>query len=76
MKTIYAVNDLAGANLDSNMRVGFVTEEMIKNEVPDYKERTFYISGPHVMITAFENTLSKMGVKASNIKTDFFPGFV
>jgi ferredoxin-NADP reductase/Na+-translocating ferredoxin:NAD+ oxidoreductase RnfD subunit len=76
LKTIYAVNDLAGASLDNNMRVGFVTEEMIKKEVPDYADRIFYISGPHVMITAFESTLSKMGVKASNIKTDFFPGFV
>jgi ferredoxin-NADP reductase len=58
------------------MRVGFVNEEMIKKEVPDYADRMFYISGPHVMITAFETTLSKMGVKSSNIKTDFFPGFV
>jgi ferredoxin-NADP reductase len=76
LKTIYAVNDLAGASLDGNMRVGFVNEEMIKKEVPDYADRMFYISGPHVMITAFETTLSKMGVKSSNIKTDFFPGFV
>ena len=76
LKTIYAVNDLAGASLDGNMRVGFVNEEMIKKEVPDYADRMFYISGPHIMITAFETTLSKMGVKSSNIKTDFFPGFV
>ncbi len=76
LKVIYAVNDLAGSILQDNMRIGFVNEEMIRKEVSDYAERTFYISGPHVMTTAFESTLSKMGIKSSNIKTDFFPGFV
>jgi len=55
-------------------QVGVITEDMIKKEVPDYKERQFYISGPHVMVTAFEDILKKLGVK--NIKTDFFPGYV
>ena len=53
-----------------------IDEEKIKNEVPDYKERMFYISGPHGMVTAFEDTLQKIGVKNSQIKTDFFPGYV
>lgn len=76
VKTIYAVNDLAGTTQTEDMRVGFVDEKMIRTEVPDFAERMFYISGPHGMITAFESTLSKMGVTGSNIKTDFFPGFV
>ncbi len=76
LKTLYAVNDLAGAPVTQNMPVGFVDEKMIRENVPDFTERMFYISGPHGMITAFEATLSKMGVSSSNIKTDFFPGFV
>lgn len=52
---------------------GHITEDMIKKEVPDYKDRMFYLSGPHGMIEAFEHTLSKMGVR--KIKTDFFPGY-
>ncbi len=75
MKTVYVVNDLAGES-NANYKVGFVSEEMIKAEIPDYKERMFYISGPRGMIVAFENTLGKMGIPKSNIKTDFFPGFV
>ncbi|MEQ1561258.1 MAG: RnfABCDGE type electron transport complex subunit D [Nitrospira sp.] len=74
LKTIYAVNDLAGADPQPNITVGFINADMIKKEVPDFKNCTFYISGPRVMVTAFEDTLNKMGVK--NIKTDFFPGFV
>lgn len=76
LKTIYAVNDLAGSLADPSMPVGFVDEKMIRDNVPDFADRMFYISGPHGMITAFEATLSKMGVSSSNIKTDFFPGFV
>ena len=48
---------------------------MIAREVPDYKERTFYLSGPHGMVTAFEKTLHDMGVSRFSIKTDYFPGF-
>lgn len=54
-------------------KVGFIDEAMIKKEVPDFTDRTFYISGPHSMIDTFESILKKMGVK--NIKVDFFPGY-
>ena len=76
LKTIYAVNDLAGESLTHDMRAGYINAEMITKEVPDYKDRMFYISGPRGMIVAFEDALKKMGVPRKNIKTDFFPGFV
>lgn len=44
--------------------------------LPDYKERMFYLSGPHGMVVAFERTLRDLGVPRSQIKVDFFPGFV
>ncbi len=76
LKTIYAVGDLAGVPPQENIRVGMINAEMITKEVPDFKERAFYISGPRVMVTAFEETLSKLGVNRRDIKTDFFPGYV
>ena len=48
---------------------------VISREVPDYRERMFYISGPHAMVAAFEETLHTMGVPRRRIKVDFFPGF-
>ena len=54
---------------------GYVDAAMIAREVPDYKERAFYISGPHSMVTAFGDTLRQMGIPRRNIKTDYFPGF-
>lgn len=47
----------------------------IEKEVPDYKQRTFYLSGPHGMVIAFEKTLSEMGISKTRIKTDYFPGY-
>ncbi len=75
-KTLYFVNDTEGASLEQNMRQGFITPEIIMKEIPDYKERMYYISGPHAMVTSFQDSLSKLGIPSKNIKTDFFPGFV
>ena len=55
---------------------GYITTEMIRRRTPDYKERTWYISGPPGMVNAYKKLLKEMGVKGSGIKTDFFPGAV
>jgi ferredoxin-NADP reductase/Na+-translocating ferredoxin:NAD+ oxidoreductase RnfD subunit len=65
MRTIYAITNTEGR----------ITPEIIKREIPDYKERMFYISGTHVMTDAFKKTLHEMGVHRTQIKIDFFPGF-
>lgn len=54
---------------------GFIDAALIEKEIPDYKERIFYLSGPHGMVEAFKKTLSDMGVSRFNIKSDYFPGF-
>lgn len=66
LKAIY-VNTATDGRLD---------RQKIETEVPDYKERQFYLSGPHVMVTAFEGVLKDMGVPANQIVTDYFPGYV
>jgi ferredoxin-NADP reductase len=75
IRTIYTLTD-PGVPTSWKGKTGFVNEQMIKDEVPDYQERSFYISGPHGMVTAFEDALSKMKVSRSQIKIDFFPGYV
>lgn len=76
INTIYALSDLNSIPADWMGARGSINGEMIMGVVPDYKERMYYISGPHSMVTAFEKTLSEMGIHRSHIKTDFFPGFV
>ncbi len=52
-----------------------IDEALIAREAPDYRERMFFISGPHSMVEAFQRTLRDMGVSRFKIKSDFFPGF-
>ena len=56
-------------------QIGRIDEAMIKTEVPDYKKRLFYLSGPHSLVNAFEMLLHQLGVSRRNIKIDFFPGY-
>lgn len=53
----------------------FIDEQMIRQELPDFKDRVFYLSGPHAMVENYKNLLLRLGVSRSNIKTDYFPGF-
>jgi ferredoxin-NADP reductase len=73
IRTIYAVAQPHGAS--TNMHVGFIDARLIEREVPDYAERTFYISGPRAMVVRFRQILRELGISRRNIKTDFFPGF-
>lgn len=75
IKTVYALTDEKAVPANWKGKTGRISDEIIKEEVPDYSDRLFYLSGPHSMVASFENTLKNMGVSKSKIKTDFFPGY-
>ncbi len=80
LRTIYAVSDgditnKMGTALGKEIYKGKMDAALVRREVPDYRERMFYISGSHAMVEAFQKMLIEMGVRRNNIKTDFFPGF-
>ena len=70
--TYYSVRE--AANAPPEVHVGFIDEGMIVRCVPDYLQRTFYISGPQAMVAATRQTLHGLGVPLRRIRTDFFPG--
>jgi glycine betaine catabolism B len=76
IKTVYTITDREKIPVGWAGKVGRIDDKMIMDEVPDFRERIFYLSGPHSMVSAFENTLKNMGIKNEHIKTDFFPGLV
>jgi len=76
IKTIYNLTDLENIPKDWEGESGRINKDLIKKYVPDYKERIFYLSGPHSMVSGFEEVLFEMGVNPTNIKKDFFPGYV
>jgi ferredoxin-NADP reductase len=52
-----------------------LTVDTLAREIPDWRERTFYISGPQGMVSATRALLITLGVPRRHIKTDYFPGF-
>ena len=75
LKTVYAFTGSGTAPVSVPGAVGKLDAQTIAREVPDYKERMFYLSGPHGMVTAFSDTLREMGVSGGQIKKDYFPGY-
>ena len=73
-RTVYTLTDKNTPSHWQGER-GYVDAAMIAKYAPDYRTRTFYISGPRSMVDTFQKTLRTMGVARHRIKTDFFPGF-
>ena len=75
LKTKYFITD-EDSPLPDFAHAGAIDSQSILRDIPDYHERTFYVSGPPSMVNGFRETLRDMGVSKRRIKTDFFPGFV
>jgi glycine betaine catabolism B len=76
IKTVYTLTDKENIPALWQGSVGRIDAALIQKEVPDFKDRVFYLSGPHNLVTAFEQVLREMGINQNHIKIDFFPGFV
>ncbi|MCL5666301.1 MAG: RnfABCDGE type electron transport complex subunit D [Patescibacteria group bacterium] len=74
IKTVYALTDEKNVPKDWQGVRGHFNRDVVSKEIPDFKERTFLISGSHNMVEGFKKLLLNMGVKRRKIKTDFFPG--
>lgn len=76
VKTLYTLTDTKAIPRNWTGLVGRIDEQMILRAIPDYQERTYYLSGPPDMVRAYEQVLKHMGVSGRQIKRDFFPGLV
>lgn len=75
-KIVYCLDSRSlPGGLPGKTRPGRITPELITEEVPDYAECLFYISGPQPMVNAMRDNLRSLGVPDHNVKTDFFPGY-
>jgi ferredoxin-NADP reductase len=53
---------------------GYIDGSLVARAVPDFTERTFYVSGPPAMVNSVRTMLRRLGVHRRRIRTDFFPG--
>ena len=75
LKTVYTVDASPAVPAQWTGYTGYINIQMIQKEIPDFKDRTFYISGSNGMVKATEQVLTNLGVRNRQIKKDFFPGF-
>ena len=71
IRTVHAV----ARGAERGQYSGYIDDRLVRAAIPDYLERTFYISGPQAMVKALRAKLRAMGVRRSKIKVDYFPGF-
>jgi ferredoxin-NADP reductase len=76
IKIFYVLTDTTAIPYNWTGFVGRVNEQMLLAAVPDYAERTYYLSGPPNMVNTYEQVLEHMDIKHKHIRKDFFPGLV
>lgn len=75
INTIYHVTNQNSFVTSQYVKNGQISSKSLTEEVPDYKERYFYISGTHTMVTSIRKILREIGVSNTHIKVDFFSGY-
>jgi glycine betaine catabolism B len=76
IRVFYTLTDTGAIPRNWRGLTGRINDSMIRKLVPDYQERTFYLSGPPDMVRATEGMLKQMQVNPNQMKKDFFPGLV
>lgn len=54
---------------------GIINAEMIKQQLPDYKENMFYTCGPPPMVEAMEKLVEILGLPKEKLKREYFSGY-
>lgn len=74
IKIIYTLTDCK--EKIPGCRTGIINEGMVKQEIPDYAERKFFVCGPPAMVEAMCLMLAdKLAVSPDNIITENFIGY-
>jgi len=70
-------NGLSGPDLPAGWKgkTGLITGDMVREVIPDYKERRFYISGPPRMVISLEAQIQGLGILPKQVRRDSFTGY-
>ena len=73
------VYTLTSEDIDKNKwhgRTGYIDADMIREEIPDYRERVFFICGPPAMVEILNNALeNKLNINKERIVVENFTGY-
>ena len=74
IRTIYSITDRHGMPANWQGLEGRIQPQWIARYVPNYQNCIFFVSGPPGMIDTAKDALHQLGVRESQIKTDYFSG--
>jgi ferredoxin-NADP reductase len=72
LKVVFTLNE---ADKKWPGSTGLITVEMIKKEIPDFKETMFYTCGPPKMVEIMEKLVEQLGVPKTQLKREYFTGY-
>jgi ferredoxin-NADP reductase len=72
LKLIFIVNE---PDEEWKGSVGNITADLVKKEVPDFKERMFFACGPPGMVQAMIRLVKDLGLPESQLKLESFAGY-
>ncbi len=72
LKVVFTLNEA-----DSNWKgaTGFITADMIKKEIPDYKDTVFYTCGPPAMVEIMGKLIEQLELPKTQLKREYFTGY-
>ena len=74
IKVVYTLTNCN--EMIAGCRAGYIDDEMVKQEMPDYKERVFFICGPPGMVDGMRAMLlNKLSIPSGQIITEDFLGY-
>ncbi len=72
LKVVFTLNE---AESGWKGATGLITADMIKKEVPDYKETVFYTCGPPAMVEIMGKLIEQLGLPKTQLKREYFTGY-
>ena len=74
-KNLKVVFILDEANSEWKGATGIIDAELVKKEIPDYKETVFYTCGPPAMIETMEKLIESLGLPKTQLNREYFIGY-
>jgi ferredoxin-NADP reductase len=72
LKLVFTLNE---ASSGWKGATGFITADMIKKEIPDFKETMFYTCGPPAMVEIMGKLVEQLGLPKTQLKREYFTGY-
>ena len=73
LKVVFIINE---ADSEWKGATGIINADMVKKEIPDFKETMFYTCGPPLMVDVMEKLVESLGLPKTQLNREYFSGYM